>query len=58
LPCDIFLASHASFYNGLEKEERLRKGANPNPFIDPAGYKAYLDRSEQAFRERLAAEKK
>ncbi|HEV7786639.1 MAG TPA: subclass B3 metallo-beta-lactamase [Thermoanaerobaculia bacterium] len=58
LPCDIFLASHASFYNGLEKAERLRKGAKPNPFIDPAGYKAYLDRSEKAFRERLAAEKK
>jgi metallo-beta-lactamase class B len=58
LPCDIFLAAHASFYNGVEKAERLRKGAAPNPFIDPAGYKAYLDRSEQAFRDRLAAEKK
>jgi metallo-beta-lactamase class B len=58
LPCDIFLASHAGFYNGLDKAERLRKGANPNPFIDPAGYKAYLDHSEKAFRERLAAEKK
>lgn len=57
LPCDIFLGSHASFYNGLEKAKRLRQGADPNPFIDPAGYKAYLDRSEKAFRERLAAEK-
>lgn len=58
LPCDIFLASHAGFYNGLAKAERLRKGADPNRFVDPAGYKAYLDRSEQAFRDRLAAEKK
>lgn len=57
LPCDVFLASHASFYDGLKKAERLRKGADPSPFIDPAGYKAYLDRSEKAFRERLAAEK-
>lgn len=57
LPCDVFLASHAGFYDGLKKAERLRKGADPNPFIDPAGYKAYLDRSEKAFRERLAAEK-
>ncbi|HYX26325.1 MAG TPA: subclass B3 metallo-beta-lactamase, partial [Thermoanaerobaculia bacterium] len=61
LPCDVFLASHASFYNGLEKAERLqrlRNGAEKNPFLDAAGYKAYLDRSEKAFRERLAAEKK
>lgn len=58
LPCDIFLGSHAGFYNGLEKAKRLRKGATPNPFIDPAGYKAYVDGSEKAFRERLAAETK
>jgi len=58
LPCDVFLGSHAGFYDGLGKAKRLREGARPNPFIDPAGYKAYLDRSEQAFRERLAAEKK
>jgi metallo-beta-lactamase class B len=57
LPCDIFLAPHASFYNGLDKAERLRQGAKENPFIDPAGYKAYLERGEKAFRERLAAEK-
>jgi metallo-beta-lactamase class B len=57
LPCDIFLAPHASFYKGLEKAERLRKGATKNPFIDPDGYKAYLERGEKAFRERLAAEK-
>jgi metallo-beta-lactamase class B len=61
LPCDVFLASHASFYDGLDKAERLQrlqKGAEKNPFIDPEGYKAYLDRSEKAFRERLAAETK
>ncbi|HEX3556992.1 MAG TPA: subclass B3 metallo-beta-lactamase [Thermoanaerobaculia bacterium] len=58
LPCDVFLASHASFYDGLKKAERLRKSTEKNPFIDPAGYKAYLDRSEKAFRERLAAERK
>jgi metallo-beta-lactamase class B len=58
LPCDVFLGSHAGFYNGLEKAKRLRQGAEPNPFVDPAGYKAYLDHSEQAFRDRLAAEKK
>lgn len=57
LPCDIFLAPHASFYKGLEKAERLRKGAKENPFIDPDGYKAYVERGEKAFHERLATEK-
>jgi metallo-beta-lactamase class B len=57
LPCDIFLAPHASFYKGLDKAERLRKNATKNPFIDPDGYKAYLEHGEKTFRERLAAEK-
>ena len=35
LPCDIFLGSHASFFDGLGKAERLRTGAKENPFVDP-----------------------
>jgi metallo-beta-lactamase class B len=57
LPCDIFLASHASFYGGLDKGQRLRAGASPNPFFDPQGYRTYLARAEAAFRDRLAAER-
>lgn len=57
LPCDLFLASHGSFYNLKEKSERLKKGEGPNPFVDPEGYRAYLDRNEKHFRERLAAAK-
>ncbi|HSU84734.1 MAG TPA: subclass B3 metallo-beta-lactamase, partial [Thermoanaerobaculia bacterium] len=37
LPCDVFLSSHASFYDGLAKADRLRKGAKENPFVDPRG---------------------
>lgn len=57
LPCDIFLAAHASFYDGLGKAERLRKGEATNPFIDPERYKAYLDRGERIFEEQLGREK-
>lgn len=57
LPCDIFLAAHASFYDGLGKAERLRKGTETNPFIDPQRYKAYLDRNEKVFEEQLQREK-
>lgn len=58
LPCDLFLAAHGSFYNLKEKAERLRKGEKgPNPFVDPEGYRSYVNSSEKAFRERLAAER-
>jgi len=48
LPCDVFLASHASFYGLADKYAKLQKGG-PNPFIDPAGYKAHIDLMERAF---------
>lgn len=57
LPCDIFLAAHAGFYDGLGKAERLRKGAEKNPFIDPEGYKAYVEKAEKRYRELLEKEK-
>ncbi|HTQ80926.1 MAG TPA: subclass B3 metallo-beta-lactamase [Thermoanaerobaculia bacterium] len=60
LPCDIFLAAHASFYDGLQKAARLRQAAGragaPNPFIDPQGYKAFLAQTEKAYGKRLAGE--
>jgi len=52
LPCDIFLASHGRFYGMQEKYAKLQKGG-PNPFIDPAGYKAHLDLQEKNFRAKL-----
>jgi metallo-beta-lactamase class B len=56
LPCDIFLASHGSFFHFVEKHERLLRG-DANAFIDPNGYKAYLRGSEQEFRNKLAQQK-
>ena len=56
LPCDIFLASHASFFHFVEKHERLLRG-DANAFIDPNGYKAYLRESEQEFHNKLAQQK-
>jgi metallo-beta-lactamase class B len=57
LPCDVFLASHASFFDGLGKAERLRKGAKENPFIDPQGYKEYVARYEKKFEEQMRGER-
>jgi metallo-beta-lactamase class B len=56
LPCDIFLGSHASFFDGLGKAKRLREGAKANPFVDPQGYRDYVARSEKAYREEMRRE--
>jgi metallo-beta-lactamase class B len=53
LPCDVFLGSHSRFYGMPEKYARLKDGG-PNPFVDPAGYRAHLDLQEKNFKEKLA----
>lgn len=58
LPVDVFLGAHGSFYGLAEKHARLLKGGTPNPFIDPDGYRAHLDRQEKNFLARLAEQKK
>jgi metallo-beta-lactamase class B len=57
LPVDVFLASHAWFYDPAGKYARLQKSANPNPYIDPAGYKAWVDNMQMNWT-RLMAEQK
>ncbi|HEX9940700.1 MAG TPA: subclass B3 metallo-beta-lactamase [Thermoanaerobaculia bacterium] len=57
LPCDVFLAAHASFYHGLDKAEALRQGAKGNPFIDPEGYRDYVERKEKDYRDQLQRER-
>jgi metallo-beta-lactamase class B len=52
LPCDIFLGAHGDYYGMLAKYPKLQAGG-ANPFIDPAGYKAYVAEREQAFRAEL-----
>ena len=55
LPCDIFLGAHGSYFNMDEKLKRLGQNGS-NPFIDPAGYRGYVDEREEAFRKDLAAQ--
>lgn len=53
LPVDVFLGAHGDYYGMPAKYEKLKAGG-PNPFIDAAGYKAYIDNREAAFRKELA----
>jgi metallo-beta-lactamase class B len=52
LPCDIFLGAHGSYYDMAAKYPKLNAGGE-NPFIDTAGYKAYIADREAAFKEEL-----
>jgi metallo-beta-lactamase class B len=54
---DVFLTAHLSANNGLEKLEKVRRGGAANPFIDPAGYAVYLERSRTAFETELARQR-
>jgi metallo-beta-lactamase class B len=56
LPCDIFLGAHGNYFGLEEKYPRLKEG-NPNPFIDPDGYKKYVAEKEKDFYTELAKQK-
>lgn len=57
LPADIFLASHSSFFALKRKRRESLEAQDPvQPFIDRAGYLAFIDRAEARFREALAGQ--
>jgi metallo-beta-lactamase class B len=56
LPVDLFLGAHGEYFGLAAKYPKLNAGG-PNPFIDPAGYKAYVEEREQAFQKELARQK-
>jgi metallo-beta-lactamase class B len=53
LPADIFLASHTDWF-GMSRKRRAQAEADRevDPFIDPDGYKAFIDAQEQIYLER------
>lgn len=60
LPCDIFLASHGAIFGLDQKAAELKKNpkrnfteANPNPFVDPSGYRDYVAQSKALFETEL-----
>ncbi|HTU35291.1 MAG TPA: subclass B3 metallo-beta-lactamase [Candidatus Acidoferrum sp.] len=53
LPCDVFLGAHGQFFNLTAKREALARSPKDNPFIDPAGYRDYVDNAERAFEDAL-----
>jgi len=58
LPCDVFLASHGSFYSMQEKSKLPTQGRGRNPFVDPRGYRRFIAQTENAFRQDLRRQEK
>lgn len=54
LPCEVFLAAHASQYDGNAKAAAARAGKMEDAFVDPEGCKAAIERSEKVFLAELA----
>ena len=56
LPADIFLGAHSWFFDLAGKYKRL--GGPTNPYLDAAGYKAWVDNQESNYNRVLEAQKK
>ena len=56
LPADVFLGAHSWFFDLAGKYKRL--GSATNPYVDPAGYKAWVDNMEKNYNTTLAEQRK
>jgi metallo-beta-lactamase class B len=52
LPCEVFLGSHGQFFDMKAKKAALDAG-KADAFVDPAGCRSFVDRSDAHFREEL-----
>jgi metallo-beta-lactamase class B len=52
MPCDVFLGAHGEFFHLDEKRALLGKGG-PNPFVDPAELRTFIDESQRDFEREL-----
>ncbi|MBI4887099.1 MAG: subclass B3 metallo-beta-lactamase [Acidobacteria bacterium] len=57
LPADVFLAAHSWFFDLAGKYARLGAGGM-NPYVDPAGFKAWVGNMEKSYNTLLAEQRK
>ncbi|MBS1523078.1 MAG: subclass B3 metallo-beta-lactamase [Bacteroidetes bacterium] len=56
LPCDVFLGAHGGYFNLLGKRKRYPK-YGPRVFIDPNGYKQFVDKAQEKFTKELGRQR-
>ena len=54
---EVFLAQHPSMYGMDDKLERLKTGAAKNSFIDPGGYRYFVEKEEGYYLKQLEEER-
>ena len=57
LPCDVFLGAHGGYYGMIEKHARIKSAGDENPFIDSEGYRQFVEKKDNDFRENLAKQR-
>lgn len=58
LPCEVFLASHGSFFHLSDKLAALKTDPKQTPFINADEFRVFVDRSEQEFEAELKKQEK
>lgn len=58
LPVDLFLGAHGGYYDLADKHRRFLVAGVSNPFVDPEGYKRYVEDRETAYLTELARQQK
>lgn len=53
---DVFLGGHTGFFDLEGKRARMKEGG-PNPFVDPAGFRAHVAARKRAFELQMAKER-
>ena len=56
IDADVFLAQHPTMYDMSGKRELAKSGAPGNPFIDPDGYRSFVDGEERKYAAQLQSE--
>ncbi len=56
MPCDVFLAPHAGFFN-LDEKRKQREEGKLDAFVDSREMKKFVEESERAFHEQLEKER-
>ena len=55
---DLFLAAHSWQFDLAGKYKRLQAGTNPNPYLDPKGYQAFVADMESNYNRLMTEQKK
>jgi metallo-beta-lactamase class B len=57
LPCDIFVTEHSWQFGLPDKMQRRAADPSHNPFVDPEGYRRFIDSAEASLHKLVAEQR-